>query len=61
VDESEAFQLLVESSQSTNLKLADVARWLAGEANRRPARRNSDGPPLPEVEAADILPPEHEH
>ncbi|MDF2979972.1 MAG: hypothetical protein K0S40_4700 [Actinomycetospora sp.] len=60
VDESEAFQLLVESSQSTNLKLVDVARWLAGEANRRPARRNADGPPLPEVEAADVIPPERD-
>jgi ANTAR domain/GAF domain len=61
VDESEAFQLLVESSQSTNLKLVDVARWLAGEANRRPARRNVAGPPLPAVEGADILPPDHDH
>ncbi|WP_433787593.1 GAF and ANTAR domain-containing protein [Actinomycetospora sp. CA-101289] len=60
VDESEAFRLLVESSQSTNLKLVDVARWLANEANRRQPRRNTDGPPLPEVAAADIVPPEHE-
>ena len=29
VDEAEAFQMLVESSQRTNLKLVDVARWLA--------------------------------
>jgi hypothetical protein len=27
--------MLVESSQSTNLKLVDVARWLAGEVKRR--------------------------
>ncbi|PVY97273.1 ANTAR domain-containing protein [Actinomycetospora cinnamomea] len=42
VDETEAFQMLVESSQSTNIKLVDVARWLAGEANRRHARRDGD-------------------
>ncbi|GAA4926009.1 ANTAR domain-containing protein [Actinomycetospora succinea] len=39
VDETEAFQMLVESSQSTNLKLVDVARWLVGEVKRRRARR----------------------
>ena len=35
VDETEAFQMLVESSQSTNLKLIDVARWLLSEVARR--------------------------
>ncbi|GLZ50296.1 hypothetical protein Acsp06_64810 [Actinomycetospora sp. NBRC 106375] len=35
VDETEAFQMLVESSQSTNLKLVEVARWLIGEVKRR--------------------------
>ena len=37
VDEAEAFQMLVESSQSTNLKLVEVARWLLGEVARRGA------------------------
>jgi hypothetical protein len=41
VDETEAFQMLVESSQSTNLKLIDVARWLLGEVARRGTRRGS--------------------
>jgi hypothetical protein len=31
VDDGEAFQRLVRSSQDTNIKLADVARWLVGE------------------------------
>jgi ANTAR domain-containing protein/GAF domain-containing protein len=47
VDENEAFRMLVESSQSTNLKLVDVARWLLGEVARRGARRGpADNPPL---------------
>lgn len=32
-----AFTMLVESSQTTNLKLRDVARWLTGEAELRAA------------------------
>jgi hypothetical protein len=39
VDETEAFGMLVESSQSTNLKLVDVARWLVAEVARRRTRR----------------------
>lgn len=35
LDEEEAFAMLVESSQNTNMKLVDVARWLAGEAKQR--------------------------
>jgi len=31
VDDDEAFQRLVRSSQETNLKLVEVARWLVGE------------------------------
>jgi hypothetical protein len=31
--------MLVESSQGTNLKLVDVARWLVGEVARRRTRR----------------------
>jgi hypothetical protein len=34
VEEAEAFEMLVESSQSTNLKLVDVARWLVAEVTR---------------------------
>jgi GAF domain-containing protein len=32
VGEDEAFQRLVRSSQDTNIKLVDVARWLVGES-----------------------------
>jgi hypothetical protein len=35
LDERRAFELLVRSSQDTNIKLADVARWLTGEVARR--------------------------
>ena len=38
-DETEAFAMLVESSQGTNLKLVDVARWLVSEVQRRPRRQ----------------------
>ncbi len=42
VDEEEAFQMLVSSSQDTNIKLVEVARWLQGEAaERRRARREA--------------------
>jgi hypothetical protein len=41
VDDDEAFQLLVSSSQDTNMKLVDVAHWLTGEAR---ARRAEAGP-----------------
>ncbi|MBW0104379.1 GAF and ANTAR domain-containing protein [Pseudonocardia sp. KRD291] len=34
VDDDHAFQMLVRSSQETNLKLVDVARWLASPAGR---------------------------
>ncbi|MEJ2860106.1 GAF and ANTAR domain-containing protein [Actinomycetospora flava] len=63
VDETEAFQMLVESSQSTNLKLVDVARWLVGEVNRRRARRAStdgakvDGARI-DAAASELFPPE---
>jgi len=36
VDDQTAFQMLVRSSQDTNVKLIDVARWLTG--NRREFR-----------------------
>lgn len=35
VDDNEAFQMLVNASQDTNVKLSDVARWLTGEATTR--------------------------
>jgi hypothetical protein len=33
INEDEAFEMLITSSQGTNLKLVAVAQWLAGEAN----------------------------
>jgi hypothetical protein len=35
VTDDAAFQMLVSSSQDTNLKLVEVARWLARESNAR--------------------------
>ncbi|MBW0102719.1 GAF and ANTAR domain-containing protein [Pseudonocardia sp. KRD291] len=35
VDDDRAFQMLVRSSQETNVKLVDVARWLSSPAGRR--------------------------
>ena len=61
--DGQAFQMLVESSQSTNLKLVDVARWLVGEVARRRTRRAAtdggrlDGQP-PEATAGELLRPE---
>jgi hypothetical protein len=40
VDDGEAFQMLVRSSQETNMKLVQVAEWLQHEANERRARRD---------------------
>lgn len=34
VSDNEAFQMLVSSSQDTNLKLIDVARWLTGDTDQ---------------------------
>ncbi|MDD7965350.1 GAF and ANTAR domain-containing protein [Actinomycetospora lemnae] len=39
LDGEEAFALLVSSSQDTNMKLADVARWVVKEACERRAQR----------------------
>jgi hypothetical protein len=44
LDDDAAFQMLVTSSQETNMKLTDVARWLtnnADTAGARPAARES--------------------
>jgi hypothetical protein len=39
LDDDGAFQMLVKSSQDTNLKLTEVARWLTSEVGERQARR----------------------
>ncbi|MDD7965900.1 GAF and ANTAR domain-containing protein [Actinomycetospora lemnae] len=46
VDDAQAFQMLVRSSQDTNIKLVDVARFLQEEAARR-----SQAPADPPTEA----------
>ena len=52
VDDEGAFALLVEASQSTNIKLVDVAAWLVGQAVRGPAPSTPD----PAVPASDRAP-----
>ncbi|WP_328305844.1 ANTAR domain-containing protein [Actinomycetospora sp. NBC_00405] len=42
LDDEAAFQMLVKSSQDTNMKLTDVARWLTSEVGKSAARRASD-------------------
>jgi hypothetical protein len=42
VEGDQAFQMLVRSSQDTNIKLADVARWLTTSAGRQQARAGGD-------------------
>jgi hypothetical protein len=44
LDATEAFALLIESSQETNLKLVDVARWLVGEVEARRVSRTERRP-----------------
>jgi hypothetical protein len=39
VDDDRAFQMLVRASQDTNVKLADVARWLTSPEGRRGAEQ----------------------
>lgn len=43
VDDSEAFQMLVKSSQDTNLKLVKVASWLCQNAVERGKRGDGEG------------------
>ena len=43
VDDSEAFQMLVKSSQDTNLKLVNVATWLCQNAVERGKGRGKKG------------------
>jgi hypothetical protein len=45
VDDNEAFQMLVSSSQDTNMKLVDVARWLTAQAIERRSRRGPQPDP----------------
>lgn len=52
LDERRAFELLVRSSQDTNIKLADVARWLTGEVARRATVRE------PTLDLGAATPPE---
>jgi len=42
VEGDQAFQMLVRSSQDTNIKLADVARWLTSGAGRQQARADGE-------------------
>jgi ANTAR domain len=42
LDDEAAFQMLVKSSQDTNMKLTDVARWLTSEVGESATRRASD-------------------
>ncbi|GAA4882849.1 GAF and ANTAR domain-containing protein [Actinomycetospora straminea] len=44
VDDDEAFQMLVSSSQETNIRLVDVARWLTEEAAARRAENQRRAP-----------------
>jgi hypothetical protein len=42
VSDDEAFQMLVRSSQETNMKLVDVAEWLRSEAHARRERKQTE-------------------
>jgi hypothetical protein len=42
LDDDGAFQMLVKSSQDTNLKLTEVARWLTSEVGNRQTRKVLD-------------------
>lgn len=54
LDDDEAFQMLVKSSQETNIKLVEVAQWLRREAARRRLERG----PAPDRGAIERLDPE---
>ncbi|HEY2190887.1 MAG TPA: GAF and ANTAR domain-containing protein [Actinomycetospora sp.] len=47
VDDDAAFQMLVRSSQDTNMKLADVARWLRSEVIGSAREPGADTAPAP--------------
>jgi hypothetical protein len=42
VEGDQAFEMLVRSSQDSNIKLVDIARWLTTSAGRQQARVGSD-------------------
>jgi hypothetical protein len=42
IGQDDAFAMLVESSQHTNMKLVDVATWLTGEVGRHRERRAAE-------------------
>jgi hypothetical protein len=44
IDASQAFELLISSSQETNIKLTDVAQWLTTSQERRRSGGGSGGP-----------------
>ncbi|WP_433802217.1 ANTAR domain-containing protein [Actinomycetospora sp. CA-084318] len=52
LDEHQAFDLLVRSSQDTNIKLLDVSRWLTDEVTRR-SRGHAPAEDGPEPPSAD--------
>jgi hypothetical protein len=56
VDEAGAFQMLVDSSQNTNLKLVDVARWLVAEVTRRGPHRPPAGETSEIAPSGDLRP-----
>jgi hypothetical protein len=42
IDDEAAFEMLVKSSQDTNIKLTEVARWLTSEVGNRSARPGAE-------------------
>jgi AmiR/NasT family two-component response regulator len=46
VKDDQAFQMLVQSSQDTNVKLVDVSRWLTTGAGRPQTRPCGEPDPL---------------
>jgi hypothetical protein len=49
VEGDQAFQMLVQSSQNTNVKLVDVSRWLTTGAGRPQTRPGGKPDPLPDA------------
>ena len=43
VGPEQAFTMLVDSSQKTNIKLVEVATWLVDEARKKDRRRDAGG------------------
>ena len=53
VNSEQAFRMLVSSSQNTNIKLVDVARWLTETGIHTPDGTSGGGRPQPRAKAAD--------